>query len=247
MTGGFVADGGLWWPNALPWADADLLAVGVGVAAAVLIWLHAYPVSAEAWRARLRPTRWSVDTRATIAERLGGAAVFGFGGALAAAALGLPLGWLGVPRPLTTLVWTAATAAVLVPIVAMAARKPALAARYPEVRESEWTPTLASQSLGSTAAYLLGYEVFFRGLLVFGWTAAFGVWPGLAAATAVYVAQHLRKDANEAFSCLPMGFVFGVMALQTGSIWGPWAVHVLVAATNEVVCARRNPAMHYPL
>lgn len=238
------------WPIATPFGPGDTVATILGLGAALVIWLQAYPLQRSAWEARwqapARAAGWqSVHTRAVWWERLSGALLFAVAAVVLTYVTGGTLSWL-VPAGLATnLVWCA-SALVLLPFVVNSTRKATTLARYPEIRAPHWSRPDATKSVLSFAAYLLGYECFFRGALTFGLTAAIGIWPGLALVTAIYVAQHLRKGADEAFSCIPMGLVFGLMALQTGSIWIPWIVHVLVATTNEVLCARRNTTLSYP-
>ncbi len=246
------------WPTATPLDGADTTLLWLGVVSALLIWLQAYPLSAQAWLTRAQSAANSVSggaidveqarhTRAVLRERLAGGVALLIGALATAFALRLPTDWLGLPRPAASALWVVGALALLLPFVVRSATQPAMMERYPEIREPTWTRRLAAQSLAATTTYLLGYEAFFRGLITLGLVSLLGVWPGLSIATAIYVTQHLRKPAAEAFACLPMGFFFGLMTLQTGSVWAAWLVHVLVATTNEVLSARENPELNYPL
>ena len=92
------------------------------------------------------------------------------------------------------------------------------------------------------AGYLLGYECLFRGVLLSGLVEPFGTWPALAMVTGLYTLAHLHKDAAETLSCIPMGFVFGWAALETGSFLGPFVLHLLIATSYERFAASRQPA-----
>lgn len=240
----------LLWPAELPAPGSSAAAIVVLAGAASLLWGAAYPLSAEAWRARLarRPGADpdALEPSSVLLERVSSGALLG-GGAAALWLLAFP-GFAPPPiRAATSAAWLVVGLVVVLPVVALSAKSPAMQRRYPEIRVGVWSRALAVRSLGASAIYLLGYELFFRGLLTFGLVAVLGVWPGLSAMTAIYVVAHLRKDASETFACIPMGYVFGLMALQTGSIVAPWLLHVALAWTNEVITARRNPAMEYPL
>lgn len=148
---------------------------------------------------------------------------------------------------MTALAWLVCLGAVTLTITGASATRPKLQALYPEIRAARWSRALAAASLGSWAVYLLGYELLFRGLLTHGLVASLGAWPGLAAMTGLYVLAHLRKGAAETLVCIPMGMLFGAMSLQCDSFVAPWLLHVALASISEVVAARGNPNMDYPL
>ena len=95
------------------------------------------------------------------------------------------------------------------------------------------------------AVYLWGYELLFRGFLLFELVAHWGVWPGLTVSTVLYVMAHLDKLADETAGSLFAGFLFGAMALLSGGIWAPWLLHTLIATVTESLAARANPTIDY--
>ena len=86
--------------------------------------------------------------------------------------------------------------------------------------------------------YLLGYEFFFRGFLLFAVADAWGVWAGVCATTLAYVYAHLPKNADETIGTIPMGVVFALGALWSGGIWAPWLAHVIIANTSDLLASR---------
>lgn len=220
------------------------------LAATVIFALQSYPLQAERFQVRLEARGVGEDeaqARGILMQRVIGAATLGLGG------LGCWLAifrewptWFSLGTVPSTVAWAIGITMVALPFVAMSGRKPAMHFSYPEIRTKEWTPALAKKSLGAWVLYLLGYEMFFRGLITLGAVSLFGLWPGLSVATALYVLAHLRKDASETFACIPMGFVFGMAAVQTGSIVAPWLAHIVFACVSEIVTARTNPTVRYP-
>ena len=71
------------------------------------------------------------------------------------------------------------------------------------------------------------------------------VRPALAMMTALYTLAHLPTNASETAGCIPMGFVFGGMALYTGTIWAPLIVHLGIAIGTETVAAYSNPEVEW--
>lgn len=197
----------------------------------------------------LSPTRLARGTspdeaaRAVLLSKAGGGVVLGLGAALAALLAGHGVLELAAPapRPVVSVLWIAGGAAVFVPIVGMSARKPPIWSRYPEIRRDPFDAETARRSAAAWALYLLGYEYMFRGVLLFGLAARFGVWAALAITTALYVVVHLPKMASETASCLAMGLVFGAMSISTGSFVAAWLLHVLIALTSETVAAALDP------
>ncbi len=238
----------LFFPEAVP--GEFPAAAALFLAATVLFVVQSYSLQAPRFERRALAggaSKAEAQAAGILLQRFVGALFLGFGGiAIWVGLFGAWPSWASLGRASTTVAWTIGMTVVALPFVALSGRKPAMHKLYPEIRTKEWTGRLALQSLGAWAFYLLGYEVFFRGLITLGAVALFGLWPGLSVATALYVLAHLRKDANETFACIPMGFVFGMAAVQTGSIIAPWLAHIAFASVSEIVTARTNPSVRYP-
>jgi membrane protease YdiL (CAAX protease family) len=160
---------------------------------------------------------------------LGGPAVFFTPEALRLPALVPTLAFLGV-------------VALIVPVVVLAARQPAHWRVYPEDRRERWDRRAELGNAASWFAYLVGYELFFRGLLLGTLAVAYGPWPALALTTAIYAAAHFDKPMGEGAGTLPMGFVFGLVTLAAGSVWPAIAGHLVIAVTNDVAVIRWKSA-----
>jgi membrane protease YdiL (CAAX protease family) len=190
--------------------------------------------------------RWSSQASAVIARRLAGVLLLG-GTAIAAIAV-LP-GSLDdhgaqVGDVARAAIFFALISAIVVPGLLRNARDPLTWEYYPEIRDSVWTPQLAAANAFSWAAYLLAYELFFRGFLLFALVRSLGTWPGIAVTTAIYGCVHLHKNAREGIPSFPGGVLFAVSALLTGSILAPFAAHLVISQVNDaaVLRARRPTA-----
>lgn len=191
-----------------------------------------YHYGAAALAARAGGAAWGVHA----GRALGFVALGVVPGVYAAIVLpgGLAAHGLGAPALTPTALFLGLVLLVVLPVVALAARRPAQWAHYPQLRQTRWDLRAHLANGASWALYLLGYELYFRGVLTSVLVRELGTWPGLAVMTALYVAVHLPKPAAETVGTLPMGLVFGLTALASGSMWPVWLGHVLIAVTSDV-------------
>jgi len=115
--------------------------------------------------------------------------------------------------------------------------------RYPMIRVKNWSRSLLLLSALSWIAYLLAYEFFFRGVLLYSSLSLLGTWPAIAINIAIYGFAHMYKGAGEAFGAMPLGVVFCLLTLITGNIWGVMLLHGVMALTNEWFALLRQPEM----
>ncbi len=165
-----------------------------------------------------------------------------------AVALGLGFGF-GLPLGLTlthldvSLLWTALPYAALLPILWSQSRKPSFQRLYPEVRRPFDGRTRTLNAL-AWLTYLIGYELFFRGLLVLALAPLIGPWPAVMASLMGYVFAHLHKYPGEAVGSLFTGLGFSIVALETGSLVQPFVLHVLLALTTDELTSRARARAH---
>lgn len=126
-------------------------------------------------------------------------------------------------------------------IVAANMQQPVMWNYYPEVRTNNFSLPVAALSASAWAAYLVGFEFFFRGFLLKHWQEEHGVQQSLARMTALYTLVHLPNNWREMLSCIPMGYIFGGMSLYTNSIASPLLMHLAVSTTSDVMAAHANP------
>lgn len=152
---------------------------------------------------------------------------------------------MGAPSLRPAALFVGGAALAVVPSLAAGMRNPRRWAIYPQIRAPLWTPRLLAQSTASWAAYLLAYELCFRGFLLFALERWVGPWPAVAITTALYVLAHIHKDAGECLACFPMGALFAWGALWTGSMWPCFALHMVIAVCSEVFAIRANPGLRF--
>jgi membrane protease YdiL (CAAX protease family) len=131
------------------------------------------------------------------------------------------LGWLVVGIPLA--------------IVAgrMAAGQPAMQAVYP--LDPSVSPSLGAFLPYALSAFLYfgGWEVLFRGVLLFGLAARFGAANANITQSGLAVTAHFGRALNETFSALPGSLAFGFVALRTRSIWYVAIIHWTLGMSME--------------
>ena len=204
------------------------------VAAACYVAYH-YGPNAARWAARGYGPAAAVHL-----QRVGGAVLLG--GVPAVVAWRLPGGWLdygfGLTDPAMAAAFVGGVVVVILPIIALASRGPKFRDDYPQMRGATWDRRLRVHNFATWTLYLLAYEFFFRGFLLFTLAAAFGAWPAIAITTIAYAYAQLPKNAAETIGTLPMGVVFAAVALYTGGFWAPFVAHVLIANWGDLLATR---------
>lgn len=131
--------------------------------------------------------------------------------------------------------------ALMLPLIVAASFHPTFIDQYPMYRGgraadalgvSEWILVLIYE-----VAYALDFvtvEFFFRGFLVIGMMSLLGR-SSVTAMAVVYCLLHFGKPPGEAISSIYGGYILGVIAYETKSIWGGIIVHVGIAWAMELV------------
>jgi membrane protease YdiL (CAAX protease family) len=125
------------------------------------------------------------------------------------------------------------------------AKKPKNLVNYPQIRAKNWDRKTFYINLLCLAIYLFGYELLFRGVLLFPLAETLGIWPAIAINIALYAATHIPKGLDETIGAAPLGLVLCILTLQSGNIWIAFLVHVALAWTNSLTALRYHPDIHY--
>jgi membrane protease YdiL (CAAX protease family) len=144
---------------------------------------------------------------------------------------------------LTSIAWVLGLAIIIIPVAYFSAKNPKNFANYPQIRAKEWNTSLKIKNALGWAAYLFGYEILFRGILLFPLVAQFGVWPAIAVNVALYSSTHIPKGLDETIGAIPLGIVLSLLTLLTGTIWIAFFVHLTMALTNSFTALKFNPEM----
>ena len=169
--------------------------------------------------------------------------VLGAGALWIAQRVGLSLRFLSLaPGPLfKNLALGSAIFVLLLPILWVSAKKADVQAHYPELRLAPRGRAIVLNSAADWLVFMLGYELLFRGVLLHYGVLEWGLWPGIAIMTGLYVLAHLHKPSSETFVCLLVGPAFAYLTLETGTIWAVVILHTLIGITNENLAAKFNP------
>lgn len=136
--------------------------------------------------------------------------------------------------------------AIMLPLIILASYNPAFIRQYPMYKTSAAHIYLGVPEWVTVAAYELAYgldfvtvEYFFRGFMVLAMTQFLGRSAVITMAV-VYCVLHFGKPAGEAMSSIFGGYILGVVAYETKSIWGGVIVHMGIAWMMEIVAFVRK-------
>jgi len=158
---------------------------------------------------------------------------------------GLPAYGVSFENVLTSLYWILGLGILIVAINFFNPKTPKSLAFYPMIREAVWSRKLAFQNAISWMGYLVGYELMFRGILLFSLVPLLGVWPAIIVNAALYSFAHLPKNVGETVGSIPVGVIFCLLTLHTGTIWIALCVHMVIALSNSFFSLRAHPEMTF--
>ena len=140
---------------------------------------------------------------------------------------------------------TAILCPLLILINVLRAGKPKNLETYPQIRAAEWdAQRFAGSSIG-WIVYLLGYELCFRGFLLFGCVQVMGVWPAIAINASIYSFAHFFKGIGETVGAIPFGIIISILSLWTGNFMVAFLVHCALALSNQTVSFLAHPDMKF--
>lgn len=140
-------------------------------------------------------------------------------------------------------VWLAALSVVFTIVSYIGAGRPAGLAMYPQVRNAEWTLGTFFHEYSSWIIYLVGYEILFRGILLFAAASVMSPWSAIALMALINSLSHIPKGPAETVVALPGSVIFGYITLTTGSIWVSVALHCVLAISTSWFSFRAHPEM----
>jgi membrane protease YdiL (CAAX protease family) len=146
---------------------------------------------------------------------------------------------------LFTIFWSSGLMILIIPLTFLSSGKPANLINYPQIRARLWTRKITVMNIVSWIVYLFGYELLFRGILLFPLAGEFGVWPAIAINTAFYSITHIPKGLNETIGALILGLVLCILTLISGTIWIAFFTHVALALTNSFTAMKYHPDMQF--
>lgn len=143
----------------------------------------------------------------------------------------------------TSLYWILGLACVIIPMNFFNAKKEKNLAFYPNVREKEWSKGMVAHNAFTWVSYLFGYELMFRGVLLFATVPLLGEWPAIILNVAIYALVHVPKNLQETIGAVPLGVLLCLITLTTGTFWVAFFVHITLALTNFFFSLKHHPEM----
>ncbi len=140
------------------------------------------------------------------------------------------------------------TASIILSLLAVVlnffnARNPVNLINYPQIREKFWDQKLLLLNAVSWIIYLIGYEMLFRGLLLFPLIDLMGIWPAVFVNIALYSVTHIPKGLNEAVGAVLLGTILCSLTILSGSIWIAVFVHIALGLSNSFLSLRNQKEM----
>jgi membrane protease YdiL (CAAX protease family) len=130
---------------------------------------------------------------------------------------------------------------IMLPILIAASNGKSFVRQYPMYKTSGAHDYLGVGEWVTVAGYEIAYgldfitvEYLFRGFFVLAFFSTLGRGAVLSMAV-IYCCLHFGKPMGEAISSIFGGFLLGVVAYETRSIWGGVIVHVGIAWSMEVI------------
>lgn len=131
--------------------------------------------------------------------------------------------------------------AIMLPLIIAVSFGDSFLRQYPMYKATSAHVHLGVPEWITVACYEVAYgldfitvELLFRGFLVIGMAKILGRGAVLSMAV-VYCFLHFGKPAGEAISSIAGGYILGVIAYETKSVWGGVIVHMGIAWTMEIV------------
>lgn len=131
--------------------------------------------------------------------------------------------------------------AIMVPVMIVASHSESFLRQYPMYRISQAHEYMGVAEWVTVAAYEAAYgldfitvEFLFRGFFVIAMINVLGRGSVLTMAV-LYCTLHFGKPMGEAISSIFGGYILGVVAYETRSIWGGVIVHIGIAWTMELI------------
>ena len=122
-------------------------------------------------------------------------------------------------------------------------KKPSSQKHYPQIRLTDWNLRDLTLNFVTWTLYLLGYEMLFRGFLLFSFHDAFGPRVAIILNVVFYVLAHIPKGIREMAGSIPFGIILCLITLDTGSFFAAFLIHASMALSTEFFSIRAHPGM----
>ncbi len=118
--------------------------------------------------------------------------------------------------------------------------------KHPQMRFEQWNARQIGILILGWFLYILAYEFFFRGLLLFPIAAKFGIWPAIGCNVFLYTLAHVQQGTGETIGAMVFGILFCLASIDTGSFWVAFATHFVFSLSGNFAALYFNKGMHFP-
>jgi membrane protease YdiL (CAAX protease family) len=123
---------------------------------------------------------------------------------------------------------------IVLPAVWITASDPEIRAEYPLAVGLAGSTSLLLLYEACYLLYYVGWEVFYRGLLVLGLEKRIGPFAAVGVSTLVSTAIHYGKPQGEIWAAAIAGFLLGWLVLRTRSLIGPFVFHAAAGVMTDL-------------
>ena len=102
-----------------------------------------------------------------------------------------------------------------------------------QLRTNQWSSSLLIRNGLSWIIYLLGYEILFRGFLLFSALKILPVTSAITVNLIIYSAAHFHKGWMEIMMAVPFGLLLCLITLYTGNFWSAFIIHTSLALGHD--------------
>ncbi len=128
---------------------------------------------------------------------------------------------------------TVVLGAVAIVVAKRNSSNPAVLKNYPQLKVTDGPQSLMVANVVTWAIYLFGYELFFRGYLLFSALDAMSMSMAVALNVGLYFLAHIFKGWRESLSSIPFGILLCVLTISTGNFWSAFIIHSCLALSTE--------------
>lgn len=132
---------------------------------------------------------------------------------------------------------------LIVPISYFQSKSSSNLVDFPQIRDSNWNFKLVIVNSASWMFYLIGYEILFRGFLLFPLIDELSLGLAITINLLVYSMSHAAKRFREGLATIPIGLLLFLIAWKTNSIVYPIVIHWFIALSNSFFSVRHHPDM----
>lgn len=88
--------------------------------------------------------------------------------------------------------------------------------------------------------YLAAYELFFRGVLLFGIASRYGPASAIIISTSLTVLLHVFTNKKEMLGCIPFGIILCGLCISSNAVWPAIVLHITLSLSYEL-----PPVIHF--